>query len=73
MPTISFDVTVAKAIRIQKAVGTYLDLKDQDGLPRDATGPEIRQFIIVRLRDFVLERELDDARKVITTQPMEIT
>ena len=72
MPTISFDVTVAQANRIQNAIGMYLNLKDADGLPRDATGPEVRQFMITRLKDFVLERELEAARKVVTTTSLDI-
>ena len=72
MATISFDVTAVQADRIQKAIGMYLNLKDADGLPRDAAGPEVRQFIITRLKDFVLEREIEDARKVVVTQPLDI-
>ena len=72
MPTISFDVTVAQATRIQKALGIYLNLKDVKDLPREATVPEVRQFLITHLKDFVLERELEAARKVVTTQSLDI-
>ena len=54
MPTISFNITAAEANRIQLAVGKVR------GLPGPASAEQTRQFIINKLKDFVIEIEREN-------------
>ena len=60
-------------MRAQGAFGKHLGLRDGDGMPRAATVVEIREWIIVRLREVVLAEERAAASAAIVVDPFEPT
>ena len=65
MPTISITVTAAQAARAAAALGKAQALKDNavPPQPRNATAEEVRQFMIGRLRQLIIDVEGAEATK----------
>ena len=66
MPTISITVTAAQAARAAAALGKAQALKDNavPPQPRNATAEEVRQFMIGRLRQLIIDVEGAEASRV---------
>lgn len=65
MPSITLTVTAAQAQRIATAFGRAYNLRDASNAPRDATGPEIHDYIVGYVRNIVADTESAAARAAI--------
>ena len=65
MPQITITVTAAQATRAAAALGKAQALKDNADppQPRNATAEEVRQFMIGRLRQLIIDVEGAEATK----------
>lgn len=57
MPSITITLDSTNAARVASAFGRYWNLRNQDGTPRDATLPEIKEFVVRQLRGVVRRQE----------------
>ncbi len=73
MPSTTINYTASEGQRIAAAVGLIKNLKDVNGDPRSATAQECKEFIIERLRQFVLDQERQQAAQAITDIPLDPT
>ena len=64
--------TDAQDARLVVAFGTYLELTDGGGAPRDATGAEIKQAVIDFIKKTVKDEEITAAEGVAASAVTEI-
>lgn len=58
MASFTITTTSAEDARIVVAMGKYLNLVDVNGTPRDATGAEVKQYIVDHLKAIVRSIEV---------------
>lgn len=57
MAQITIDFTAPQATRAAAALGSYLNLKDAQGVARVATQAEVKDWLIKQLRGLVVSQE----------------
>ena len=73
MPTLSLDFTAGQAQRLAVAFGKYLNLRDVNGAPRDATVADVKAYLIEHCKSVVHRDEHAVAAGAITETPFEPT
>lgn len=73
MGTLTINTTAQQDARLVEAFGTMLGTVDEAGVPRNATGPEVKAAVVEWIRGVVTRHELDKARRAVAVTPFEPT
>lgn len=73
MATLTITTTASQDSRIASAFGRYMNLKDANNQPRNATGAEVKQAVIDWLKMTVRETEQAVAREAANASVTDIT
>lgn len=65
MPTLTITTTAGQASRVASAVGMELGLRGSDGLQRDATNAEVKDWLISKARQLVQAHEIRIAQAAV--------